>query len=169
MVRAPSTRSDRPARPPSHQRAFSLIEVMIAVVVVGILTAIALPQYNAYVQRSRIVDATQALNDYRVRMEQFFQDRRQYNDVANCGAPLPPMPPGATWNFTCAPAGNPALSYVATATGVGPMAGFVYRVTVDPTLGGVGTLRETVAVPVSWTPLPAPNTCWQVRKGGHCS
>ena len=145
---------------------FTLIELMIVVLIIGILAAVALPQYNIFVQRSRIVDATSGLNDYRVRMEQFFQDRRQYNNGGACGVALPTSP---SFNFTCAPAGNPALSYVVTATGIGPMVGFIYNVTVDPNLGGVGTVRSTVQVPPSWLPLPAPNTCWQVRKAGHCS
>ena len=38
----------------------------------------------------------------------------------------------------------PALSYIVTATGAGPMAGFNYNLTVDPTPAGVGVLRTTV-------------------------
>jgi type IV pilus assembly protein PilE len=163
-VHFPAAASKRRVR--RQQLAFTLIEVLIAIVIVGILTAIALPQYNVFVQRSRIVDAHSGLNDLRIRMEQFFQDQRQYNTAGACGVAVPVSP---SFTFTCVPAGNPAMSYVATATGTGPMAGFGYNVTVDPTLGGVGTLRTTVTVPGSWAPLPVPNTCWQVRKGGYCS
>jgi type IV pilus assembly protein PilE len=170
MLRARNAPARFAQRPPRRQRAFTLIEIMIAIVVVGILTAIALPQYNDYVRRARITEATSGLNDFRVRMEQFFQDRRRYDDGGGaCGAAVPVVAPPVTFTFTCAPVGAPALSYVATATGAGSMAGFAYNVTVDPTLGGVGTLRTTVAVPATWLPLPPGNTCWQVRKGGHCN
>jgi type IV pilus assembly protein PilE len=166
MSRARSAPVPAAHRRRCRQAAFTLIEVLIAIVVVGILTAIALPQYTVFVQRSRIVDATSGLNDVRIRMEQYFQDQRQYNNGGACGVAMPTSP---SFTFNCVPGGAPALSYVVTATGGGPMAGFAYDITVDPTLGGVGTVRTTVAVPAGWLPLPAPNNCWQVRKAGLCS
>lgn len=43
------------------QRGFTLIEVLIAMVIIAVLTAIALPQYTAYVQRSHRAQARAAL------------------------------------------------------------------------------------------------------------
>jgi len=45
----------------NHQRGFTLIELMIVVAVVGILTAIALPSYQTYIERSRRADGKAAL------------------------------------------------------------------------------------------------------------
>lgn len=153
------------ARASARDGGFTLIEVLIAIVVVGILTAIALPQYTLYVQRSRIVDATSGMNDVRTRMEQFFQDRLRYDDGGgNCGFA---MPPAQSFTYTCVPTAPPSLAYTVTANGNGQMAGFVYNIIVDPRPAGVGVQRNTVAVPPSWLPLPAAN-CWQVRPGGYC-
>ena len=46
-----------------HQQGFSLIELMIAIVIVGIITAVAIPSYRDYVTRSRVPEATAALGD----------------------------------------------------------------------------------------------------------
>ena len=40
----------------NRSQGFSLIELMIAVVIVGILAAIAIPMYSDYVTRSRRAD-----------------------------------------------------------------------------------------------------------------
>src|SRR5688572_6879821 len=151
-------------RSPRRGRGFTLIEVLIAIAVVGILTAIALPQYTLYVQRSRVVEAHATLNDIRTRMEQFFQDTRQYNVGAACGVG---MPPDGSFTYACAPVNDPALSYAVTATGLGSMAPFSYDITVDPQPAGVGVRRRTLGVHNNWLPVPVAN-CWQTRPGGHC-
>ena len=63
---------------------FTLLEVLITVVIVGILAAIALPSYEYFVTRSRIVEATTALGDMRSQMEKFFMDNRTYDSAGKC-------------------------------------------------------------------------------------
>lgn len=42
-----------------HHRGFTLIELMIVVAIVGILAAIAMPQYQYYIGRSQLAEAIQ--------------------------------------------------------------------------------------------------------------
>ena len=49
------------------QKGFSLIELMIVVAIIGVLAAIAMPNYNQYVTRSRITEGVAGLSDARVR------------------------------------------------------------------------------------------------------
>jgi type IV pilus assembly protein PilE len=60
---------------------------MIVVAIIGILSAIAIPNYNDYLIRSRITQATSQLAERRVRIEQFFQDNHLYYQAAGGGNP----------------------------------------------------------------------------------
>lgn len=148
--------------PPFRQAGFTLIELMIAVSVLGILAAIAYPQYTEFLQRSRIADATSGLNDFRTRMEQYFQDNRTYANAGNCGVPDPVVTGSASFQIVCG--GATAAGYTVNATGLPGkgMGAFRYRLTV----AAAGVTRATIAAPGGWA-LPA--NCWAIRKNGACS
>ena len=134
------------------ERAFTLIEVMITVALLGIVAAIALPSYNAYLQRSRVPAALDGLNSFYTRMEQRYQDTGSYANAANCGVAEPVV---AHFTVTCVLA-DAGQSFTASATGYGSMVGYTYRINQQ----GV---RVTVAHPKG---LPTGN-CW-TTKGRTC-
>ena len=153
-------------------QGFTLLELMIALVVVAILATVAIPQYTAFVQRSRITDATSQLNDLRIRMEQAFQDNRRYDVAGNCAVdPTIPVFDASRdpFQFTCVFVAGALGGYTLTAAGNAAknMGSFTYALTVNPATGAL--TRSTGSVPATWLPLPVPNTCWQVRKAGKCS
>lgn len=64
---------------------FTLMELMIAVVVVGILAAIAIPAYQSQIQKTRRADAQGALSGFANAMERRFTDQNTYTGAANGG------------------------------------------------------------------------------------
>jgi type IV pilus assembly protein PilE len=127
------------------EHGFTLIEVMVVVAVLGILSAIAIPSYSRYVTRGNLVEAGNALAEYRVRMEQFYQNNRTYQDAGGaCGQALP----AGLDNFAIACAilaGGQA--FTATATGTGSTTGFTYTI-------NQANVRATTAIPAHWGTLP---------------
>lgn len=141
---------------------FTLIELMITVAIIGILAAVAVPAYTDYITRGKIPEATSALASMRIRLEQFYQDNRNYgSDDANC---LVPSPAADNFTYTCNwGAGGTSQSYTVTATGVAGrgMGGFAY------TIDQAGN-RQTTQLPAAWGTAPPAIACWVVRRGGGC-
>ena len=79
----------RSARAPARvtpQPGFTLIELMVVIVVLGVLMGIAVPSYFEQVKRARRADAREALSDLATRQEQFFLDNKAYsNSIADLG------------------------------------------------------------------------------------
>jgi type IV pilus assembly protein PilE len=67
------------------QRGMSLIELIVACSIVGILMAIALPSYRRYVIRAQRADAKQALLATASALERCFSRYNAYNN-ADCAA-----------------------------------------------------------------------------------
>ena len=66
------------------QQGFTLIEVMVTVAIVAILASVALPAYTEYIRRGQLPEAFTNLSDYRVKMEQYYQDNRNYGSGTTC-------------------------------------------------------------------------------------
>jgi len=57
---------------------FNLIEVMIVVAIIGILAAIALPQYQTFVVKGRRADATTAIMKISAEQEKYYLENNTY-------------------------------------------------------------------------------------------
>lgn len=140
-----------------QQTGFTLVELMVVVVVIGILASVGLPAYQDYVVRGKLTEATSNLANARVKMEQYFQDNRTYD--AGGGTTCPPAIPASSdhFNYTCS--GLTASAYTITATGKTNLTDFSY--TIDET-----NTKRTTSLRSGWGTTPA--NCWITSKGGSC-
>ncbi len=134
---------------------FTLIEVMIAIVVVAILMAVALPAYQESIQKGRRSDAMSALMDAANRQEQYFLDYRTYTaDMEDLGFGDDPMESEEghyTVDAAACGGGSLATCYELTATPVAtsPQADDLRCTSFTLTSAGVKTATGTAA-----------NQCW---------
>ena len=61
------------------QKGFTLIELMIAVAIIGILASVAYPSYREYVNKSRRVEAKKTLIAAQQWMERFYTENFRYD------------------------------------------------------------------------------------------
>jgi len=141
------------------QKGFTLIELMVVVVVIGILAAVAIPSYSDYVVRGKLVEASTFLSSLRVRMEQYYQDNRTYQlPAGGCGVGMPLAPTVKYFTLGCVAPTADTYIITATATSTGGVYGFVFNV-------NQFNAKDTTSVPAGWT---TSTTCWVTKRGGAC-
>jgi type IV pilus assembly protein PilE len=106
---------------------FTLIELMIVLVIVGVLLGIALPAYQGYTLRSHRTDAHASLLDLAARQERFVAQNNSYSTEVSGATGLNLGRTSSNegyYNLSAAACagGNIATCYVLTATAAGNQA-----------------------------------------------
>lgn len=139
-------------------RGFTLIEVMIVVAIVALLAAVGYPAYTDHIRRGKIAAALGELSTARVRLEQYYQDHRNYGSTAStCGTAMPSAPAFAiscTWGGS-----NSSQSFLVTAAGQAGagMDGYVYTI-------NEADQQQTV----QFAGAAVSAGCWLKKKGESC-
>ena len=145
-----SVRSDRQYR----QAGFSLVELLVVLVIMGVLSAVALPGYTRYVQRGNRTEVMAALLEAQHFMERYYSANGQYLSPANAVPMLPQrlqrIPIQGTVRYQLSVREATVNSYLLQAVPEGSMADDVCgSLTINQT-GLRGVLNSTNSVSECW-------------------
>lgn len=148
------------------QQGFTLIELMIVVAIIGILAAIAIPQYQNYTDKAKFTEVISSLNAIRTGIQNCTADGSCISGTTGAEAifistlptstagagDLPPLPAATT--YALSPTITSAGVMTATAQSTGGLSGETYILT--PTLDTNNNLTFTVS----------PNSTCKTRTSG---
>lgn len=101
----------------SNRKGFSLVELMIVLVIMGILSALAYPSYQSRVRKAKRSDAKEALLRIQLAQEKWRVSDTDYATLAELGNP---STDGGYYTITIPV--NTATAYTIRATGTGAQA-----------------------------------------------
>jgi len=107
------------------QRGVTLVELMTVILILGILSAIAIPGYSSYVRKTKRADAKVMLTSSAQQLERCYTRISSYNDGTNDVNGSCPLPLGANSSGTY----SLAIAFDTTA---GLAAGQSYTLTATP-------------------------------------
>jgi type IV pilus assembly protein PilE len=135
-----------------------LIEVMITVAIIGILAAVALPSYRDYIRRGKLQEGFAEMATARVKLEQYYQDFRNYGTAAGSCATQSALPSNSKYfTYTCT-IGSTNQTYTITAAGKGDITGYEYTLTQSNAQATTKFNGQTVT-----------KSCWITKASESCS
>jgi type IV pilus assembly protein PilE len=133
---------------------FSLVELLVVLVIMGVLSAVALPAYTRYVQRGHRTEAMAALLESQHFMERYYSANGQYLSPANAVPWLPQrlqgIPSQGTVRYQLSVSEATLNSYVLQAVPKGSMTGDVCGSLTINQAGLRGVLEGTRSVAECW-------------------
>jgi len=121
------------------KQGFTLLELIVVIIIVGILATLGFTQYSKVVEKGRTADAKQALGTLRKLQEAYYQEYRVYANVTSAatdvlGASVPwgigyaCSSTSSFFQYRCLPIGGRCMAYRCTSGGRTPNASAGYYI-----------------------------------------
>ncbi|MGE5467261.1 MAG: pilin [Ignavibacteria bacterium] len=123
------------------QQGFTLIELMIVVAIIGILAAVAIPNYQQYTKKAKFTEVVQATSPYKLAVESCFQDKQALSSCGQAGTNGIPATAAATGYVSSVSTNSSGTIVAAAITGNG-LSGETFML-VPNTAGATGAQNLT--------------------------
>jgi len=118
------------------QQGFTLIELMIVVAIIGILAAVAIPNYQTYTKKAKFTEVVQATSPFKLAVEGCFQETQ---DITTCVGGANGVPTGPTAASGYVLSVTVGATGTVTATGTSTVTGVTFILTPSPVSQGTGS------------------------------
>jgi type IV pilus assembly protein PilA len=99
------------------QQGFTLIELMIVVAIIGILAAVAIPNYQTYTKKAKFTEVVQSTSAMKIAVEGCYQEKQTLSSCGTAGTNGIPNPNGLSGYVLSSSVGaNGVISAVAVSS-----------------------------------------------------
>ena len=100
-------------------RGFTLVELLVAVLIIGILSAIAIAAYTTYIRKANRIDAKNALLTMQMQEEKYRTTNNAYSGALGVGSPIRESTISDDGHYSLSISNVSASTYTLTATAIG--------------------------------------------------
>ncbi len=131
-----------------RMRGITLLELMIVIVIIGILTAIAYPNYREFAARAKRTEAKALLLEIAANQERFYLNAQTFGNMTDLQYTTDPMTTGSG-SYTVTVTVNDASTFTAVATNI--LGGSEAARCTDFTIDAAGNKTSNGSIGNCWT------------------